>query len=194
MVKLIGSAAIWRWFPRLKIDTSNLLLCWWCLLHMIFILGNGAGVGKTEGAELKVMTYMLHWTSHLLILSPRNHSLMYAEVFRSVYLMIFRPISSAAIWHGFQGWNLDVSSLLPRCRCFCCSWSSWFESHRIFPLSEELHFDVLQRLSDCYTLWSGWTVLLLYGDDFRGGKAMHQTCYHVIDVSVDYFRLWQWRR
>jgi len=27
---------------------------------MIFILGNGAGVGKTEGAEVKVMTYMLH--------------------------------------------------------------------------------------------------------------------------------------
>lgn len=30
------------------------------LLHVIIILGNGAGVGKTEGAEVKIMTYMLH--------------------------------------------------------------------------------------------------------------------------------------
>lgn len=30
------------------------------LLHVIIILGNGAGVGKTEGAEVKIMTYVLH--------------------------------------------------------------------------------------------------------------------------------------
>lgn len=30
------------------------------LLHVIIILGNGASIGKTEGVEVKIMTYMLH--------------------------------------------------------------------------------------------------------------------------------------